>query len=250
MNSVHTIEVTAENFQAGVVEQSMQVPVLLDFWADWCQPCKVLGPTLEKLADDYGGSFMLGKVNAEAEYEIAAAFQVRNIPFVVLIDQGRPVDGFTGALGEAEVRKFLKRAGIEPVQKLEPTVAADSPAGRLAQAVAAVRKGDAAAARQVLEGFPADDPVADVADRLRDGLAWLETTPPAGPAGEPLAKARPLFLAGKMAEALELMLESVGHDKAFAEGLARRAMLMVFAVLGEDHDLSDEYRRRLTTLLY
>lgn len=252
MQSVHVIEVTAQNFQTAVVEQSMQVPVLLDFWADWCQPCRTLGPALEKLATEYGGSFVLGKVNAEAEYELSAAFQVRSIPFVVVIDQGRPVDGFTGALPEAELRRFLKRVGVEPVRKLEEDEKVDpkSPAGRLAAATAALRKGDAPGARAALDGFPADDPSSDIADRLRDGLAWFEGAPAGGAAAEALARGRAQFLAGQDQQALESLLASVAADKGFAEGLARRAMLAVFAVLGEDHDLSDEYRRRLTTLLY
>jgi putative thioredoxin len=253
MPAVHAIDVTADNFQLEVLQQSMQVPVLLDFWAEWCGPCRTLGPVLEKLAAEYGGAFVLGKVNTEVEQELAAAFQVRGIPFVVLIDQGRPVDGFNGALPEAEVRRFLKRAQIEPLAGAEPPkeAAPDSPAGRLTSAIAAAKRGDAAGARAALEGFPAEDERADVADRLRDGLAWFDPAPlPQDPAAAPLARGRQQFLAGQVQPALESLLESVTLDRTFADGLARRAMLLSFVVLGEDHDVSDEYRRRLTTLLY
>ncbi|HLU40458.1 MAG TPA: tetratricopeptide repeat protein [Planctomycetota bacterium] len=252
MQALPAIDVTADNFQLEVLQQSMHVPVLLDFWADWCGPCKALGPVLEKLAAEYGGSFVLGKVNTEVEYELAAAFQVRSIPFVVLLDRGRPIDAFTGALPEAEVRRFLKRNGIEPVVQGRPAPPdPNSPAGRFARAVEAARKGDAATARAALTDFPIEDELAGPADRLRDGLEWLENRDlPSGPAGDSIREAREHFLAGRIPDALEALLRSVEIDRGFADGLARRAMLLCFAVLGEDHDVSDEYRRRLTTLLY
>ncbi len=253
MDALHTIEITAENFQLEALQQSTQIPVLLDFWADWCAPCRTLGPILEKLAEEYGGSFILGKVNTEVEQDLAAAFQVRSIPFVVLLDGGKPVDGFNGALPEAEVRRFLKRANIEPVvQAGKPVeVAPDSPAGRFDRALTAVRRGDVAAAQAALDGFPPEDDLAANADRLRDGLPFVAGGPlPASPAAAPLALARDHFLAGRVQAALDALLESVTLDRRLADGLARRAMLLCFLVLGEDHDVSDDYRRRLTTMLY
>lgn len=253
MPGAHTIEVTAATFQTDVLQQSMQVPVLLDFWAAWCGPCRTLGPVLEKLADEYDGAFVLGKIDADAEQDLAAAFQVRGIPFVVLMDQGRPVDGFNGALPEGEVRRFLERAGVRPVVPAGPKIVVDdnAPAARLERAVAAASAGDVVAAQAALEGFPVEDELAATADRVRDGLPWFAPDLPSdAPAAAAIRSARDQFLAGRIHDALESLLESVTLDRAFADGLARKAMLLCFVVLGEDDDVSDDYRRRLTTLLY
>ena len=97
------------DFEAAVLEQSLQVPVLLDCWAPWCGPCKALGPVLEKLARDYGGGFLLAKLNTDAAPQIAAALQLRSIPMVMLFIGGQPVDQFTGALPEGQIRAFLDK---------------------------------------------------------------------------------------------------------------------------------------------
>ena len=103
------LDVTIENFESEVIAASMAQPVLVDFWAPWCGPCKSLGPILEKLEIDYGGAFTLVKINSDEEQQLAAAFGIRSIPTVILMKNGQPVDGFMGALPEGQVREFLDK---------------------------------------------------------------------------------------------------------------------------------------------
>ena len=251
--------VTALGFQKDVVDRSMTVPVLLDFWAAWCGPCKTLGPVLERLAGDYAGAFRLGKVDTEREPDLAQAFGVSGIPFCVLIDGGRPVDAFQGALPEAEVRRFLKRNGIEPaaapagdeVPVAPATVDPASPEGRLQRALAAAAKGDASTVRVVLTGFPEEDERHDRAQRLLQGVEWLEANlAPTSPADAALAAGRRSLLDQDPQGAMERILESVAIDKGHRGGLARKAMLLCFALVGEEQEWLDDYRRKLATMLY
>jgi len=111
------INVTVANFEAEVIEASMNIPVLVDFWAPWCGPCKVIGPLLEKLETDYAGRFKLVKIDSDQEQQLAAAFGIRSIPTCVLLKNGQPVDGFMGAMPEGQIKAFLDKhlpAGDEP----------------------------------------------------------------------------------------------------------------------------------------
>ena len=103
------IDVTVQNFDAEVIEASLSVPVLVDFWAAWCGPCRSLGPVLEKLEEDYAGRFKLVKINSDEEQQLASAFGIRSLPTCILMMGGKPVDGFMGALPEGQVRQFLDK---------------------------------------------------------------------------------------------------------------------------------------------
>ncbi len=139
------IDVTIENFESEVIAASMEVPVLVDFWAPWCGPCKVIGPLLEKLEVAYGGRFKLVKIDSDQEQQLAGAFGIRSIPTCILLMGGRPVDGFQGAMPEGQIRAFLDKhlppgedLPEEAVEDEAPAAALDD-AGRLqllAQAVA------------------------------------------------------------------------------------------------------------------
>jgi putative thioredoxin len=215
---------------------------------------------LERLAGEYQGAFRLGKVDTEREPELAQAFGVQGIPFCVLVDGGRPVDGFQGVLPEAEVRAFLDRNGITPaVTDAAPAPAAapapvdpNSPAARYERAVAAARTGDAAAARALLAGIAEEDELHAAGQRLSSGLLLFEAALAAeGPPAEAaLARARQRVLAQDLPGAMEAALESVAADRTFRNGMARHAMLLCFALVGEAAEVLDDYRRRLATLLY
>ena len=119
------INVTTANFEAEVIEASMNTPVLVDFWAPWCGPCKVIGPLLEKVEADYKGRFKLVKIDSDQEQEISQAFGIRSIPTCVLLIDGKPVDGFMGAVPEGQLKAFLDK-NLPPTDILEAEVTAES----------------------------------------------------------------------------------------------------------------------------
>ncbi len=149
------IDATIENFEAEVIGASMTTPVLVDFWAPWCGPCKVIGPMLEKLEAEFEGRFKLVKIDSDQQQEIAGAFGVKSIPTCILLKGGRPVDGFTGALPEGKLREFIARH-VPTTQALEADAEADE-----AQALLAAGDTDAAIERlqQALAQQPNNDDV-------------------------------------------------------------------------------------------
>ena len=281
----HVFDATAANFEAEVIRRSLQVPVLVDFWATWCGPCKTLGPVLEKLAAEYHGAFELAKVDVDKEQQLAAAFQIRSVPTVMLVKDGQLVDGFPGALPEGELRAFLSEHGIVPGQaqddepeaapaapldphaevvRLRGLVAAepDKPEHALDLALALLQTGAAAEAEQLLDALPANLSTDERAVKARARLgfaALLKDAPPVATLEAAIAadagdlRARHLLgvqrlVAGDAQAALEQFLEMLRRDKGYADGLPRRTLIDAFQVI-DDEDLVGRYRRQMASLL-
>ncbi|MBS0427822.1 MAG: tetratricopeptide repeat protein [Proteobacteria bacterium] len=151
------IDITLDNFQADLIDASLQTPVLLDIWAEWCGPCKQLGPVLEKLEVEYGGRFILAKLDADKVPQISSQlsqmFGVRSIPFCVMFKDGQPVDGFVGALPAAQVREFLDKhvPGADELEAAQEEEAAQE----------ALAEGDTEGALEKLQHAVATDPAND-----------------------------------------------------------------------------------------
>jgi len=283
----HVFDATTDRFEADVIQRSMQVPVLVDFWATWCGPCKTLGPILEKLAAEYHGAFELAKVDVDQEQQLAAAFQIRSVPTVILAKDGQLVDGFPGVLPEGQLREFLKHHGIEPaaadaaedaadaapaapldpheeVMRLRKAVEAepDNDALKLDLALALLATGGAHEAERLLDALPANLATDDRAVRARARLgfaALLENAPPrevleAAIASDPAdLRARHLLgargiVSGDAEAGLEQFLEMLRRDRNFQDGLPRKALIDAFRVV-DDEDLVGRYRRRMSSLL-
>lgn len=281
----HVFDVTTDAFEADVLQKSMQVPVLIDFWATWCGPCKTLGPILEKLAGEYNGAFELARVDVDKEQEIAAAFQIRSVPTVFLVKGGQIADGFPGALPEGQLREFLKQHGIEPaaapaeaeavaeapldpqaeVARLRGAVAAepDKDELKLDLALALLKTGATTEAEALIEALPANLATDDrtVHAKARLGFAAVLKDAPAIEALQAAITADPadlrarhllgvrLLLDGDDEAALEQFIEMLRIDRGFENGLPRTALIDAFRVV-EDEDLVGKYRRRMSSLLF
>ncbi|MBK1732083.1 thioredoxin [Thiococcus pfennigii] len=285
-DSPFIVTVTAQTFSQDVLEASYRVPVLVDFWADWCAPCKALMPLLAKLANEYGGKFILAKVDTEAERDLAAYFGIRSLPTVQLFKDGQAIDQFMGALPEAQIRDFLDRhiprasAGlVERAQQLLRAGRLDEAAAAIAEArekdpenarlhLAEVRltaaRGDTAEAEALLERVPlelAHDPeVAALRGELRFS-SILAGAPSAEALRERLAanpkdsearyqSAAHRVVAGDYEGALEELLQLLKSDRAWGEDAARKGMVMVFDLLGGEGELVKRYRNRMTAVLF
>ena len=281
----HVFDATSDNFENDVLLASTQHPVLVDFWAEWCGPCKQLGPVLEKLAADYHGAFRLAKVDADQEQQLAGAFQVRSIPTVFLVKDGQIVDGFPGVLPEGQIREFLKHHGIEPAEAAAPEAeAADAPVDPQAEvarlrnavaeapgndelkldlAVALLQTGAAAEAETLLDGLPANLATDDRSLRARAQLGFValaKDAPPVEVLQQAVAanpddlRARHLLGVQRISDGeseagLEQFIEMLRRDRAFEDGLPRKVLIDAFRVI-EDAELVGRYRRKMSSLLF
>ena len=277
--SEHVIEVS--DFDSEVVARSSQVPVLVDFWAPWCGPCRMLGPVLEKLAGESSGQFVLAKVNVDNHQDVAARYQIRGIPDVKLFVAGEVKAGFVGAQRENQVREFLKanipsesdklldaaqkliaagdtddaRAAFEQVLASDPS----SSAAHLALARLALGRGELAVAAEHVERISPSDNEHEQAKYIGQAIALIGEAREAGDEdalrarieGDPddveahYALAGHRLAAGDFRGALDSYLAVAQRQRKWREEAARKSMLTVFGLIGVRHPLSDEYRREL-----
>jgi putative thioredoxin len=282
---MHAVDVSEVDFEDKVVAASFRQPVVIDFWAPWCAPCKVLKPILEKLAEEYAGKFLLAKVNSDENEKISLRYRVRSIPTVKAMVNGEIVDEFTGALPEGAVRTWLEKIIPSPADELRmvaqqlaaggdtdgalqklaeaSTLAPDNEWVRVDQAELLLAKGEAVEAKRLLDGLKDIDVVKN--DRVLQlaALARLQTSAEGGDEAALAAAiaanaedmearlklANMLVASRRYAEGMDQLLEIVARDREFQDDIGRRTLLDVFNLLGGQGALVANYRRKLAGLL-
>jgi putative thioredoxin len=278
------VDVDEQNFQQEVVERSKTVPIVIDFWAPWCGPCRVLGPILERLADELAGKFVLAKVNVDENPQLAASFGAQSIPLVVAVRDGAIIGDFVGALPEPAIREHLTRWLPSPAEELITRAEASLRAGNSSEADALLQqaleinpRADRALylqaqrladqnrddeAQAVLERIAPGSPVAQDVDRLAAALrirragggdttalrARVEANPDDLDARFELAQME--TASGNYQAGLDQYLEIIKRDRAYRDDGARKAMLDVFDLLGPGNELTDRYRSELARVLF
>jgi putative thioredoxin len=279
----HVVDVDIRNFEQVVLNGSTATPVLVDFWATWCEPCKALGPTLERLAEEMDGAFLLAKVDIDANPEIAQAFRIQSVPTVVLIANGQPIDAFAGAKSAADVRAFLERhvlpasmgSPVKQARELEAVGELATAIGLLAEwleehaedgearallAGLLLTAEDVPGAREHYAQLDEEQRTTPEAQRVAARLGLLENAGDvealraelaADPrdVGKRLALGRALIAALETEAGLEELLEAAMRDLHFEDDAPRKALIEVFQALGPEDPLTLEFQQRLSVLL-
>lgn len=279
-----------EAFMADVIDASHDQPVIVDFWAPWCGPCKQLAPALEKAVKEAKGAVKLVKVNIDQDPEIAQQMRIQSIPAVYAFKAGRPVDGFVGAVPESQVKTFVQRLGgakgPSPIDEALEQAKAAFDAGDAATASAIygqvlaheagnvpataglarcyVAAGDVEKAKQLLAGLSADAAKDKDIVAVRTAIELAEQAQGAGEIGELAAKvahepgnhqarldlAIALFGAARQEEAIDHLLESFKRDRNWNDAAARKQLVKFFEALGNTHALTVAGRKRLSSLMF
>ena len=285
MSDAYLIQVTSETFETDVLQKSQETPVLVDFYAEWCGPCKTLGPMLERLADEYAGAFILAKVDADAEQMLVAGMGVRSLPTVVLFKNGQPADHFMGALPEGEIRaildKHVERVEASPLERAAELVAlgqydeaialyqlitADDPENYdvyLDMAQALLKKGDLDSAEAIVERLPDTHRMDPRAKSIAAGKAFQDLLAGAPDratcesriaASDEDSEARyflavHLMVSDDVESAITHLLTIIRTDRQYNDDAARLLLIQIFDRLGNDDPRARIGRRQLATLL-
>ena len=271
------IDVSAADFTSSVLETSHQIPVVVDLWAEWCGPCKVLGPVLERAAAEGGGRWLLAKLDVDANPQLAQQFGVQGIPTVVAFKDGKEVDRFTGALPEAQVRAFIERllpseldlatlqgdaaldAGdTERAAEIYRSVLASDPSHQdagLSLAGLLLEEDDREGALEVLGRLAPTDAVKQLQAYARLGdetvdLGALEAAAASGAPADRLALGRGQAAAGQPEQAIATLMGVMGERTEPESDEARSTLLDLFELLGSDNPAVTDARRRLANGLY
>ena len=253
-----TFDVNESDFQARVIERSREVPMVVDFWAEWCGPCRVLGPALEAAVAKRDSELDLAKVDVDRNQSLAASFGIRGIPAVKAFRDGQVVDEFTGAIPPAQIEQFVTQIVPSPADRL--AAADDEESLRKALELepgngAAARKlarlllerGEASEALELLDGAQGDFEAEGLAARARLASAIGAHGATAHSA---LSRGFDAWDAGDLEQALESLQGAIAQtDDPERRDLMRRVMVAIFTELGADHPLAREYRRRLAAAL-
>ncbi len=268
--------VTEADFEYEVIAYSNQVPVLVDFWAEWCRPCQSLTPLLEKYALEGQGAFRLAKVNVDDNPNLALRFSVRSIPNVKAFRDGQVVSEFLGLQPEPRVKEFIRNLapsqidlllekGQSQLESMAWAEAGDSfrqflakspnqPAGLLGLLKACLMQGRFSEARQILDEFPPSPEYARMEElrQLFEAL-WGEHTGQAlteNPLDATYHNSLRLLLRGNLPASLDGLLDVLRQDKHYRNDAARKVILGIFEVLGDNHPLTQQYRRELAMVLF